>query len=253
MPAEKPLLYLVLGAAGSGRREVLADLLAGGLEEGARLLVLLAEGETETVDDLRLPNLQRWRWSEGCVQAPSLGDATHVFLISDGRGNPVDQIEACKTWLEASGCELARVLCVVNCQLAVKNPPLLAWYDACAYFADVLLLNRREGVENKWLSDFKNRYLGQFYPLHIELIKAGRVKNPALILALEARRMSHFFDEETNWIITDTGADADEEDLESGDEDVEISSEEDPYLARLGGGRRVKELPDIRKYLSPAE
>jgi hypothetical protein len=253
MPDAQPLIYLVLGAAASGRREVLVDLIAGGLEAGDQPLVLLAESETATAAAARLPNLQRWCWREGAVQAPALGEATHVFLITDGRSNPIDQLEASKAWLETVGGELARIICVVHCQLAEKNPPLLAWYDACAHFADVLLLNRREGVENKWLSDFQNRYRDQFYPLHMELVKAGRVKNPALILETEARRMSHYFDAEPNWVITDTGADADEEELEDGEEEVEVSPEEDPYLAQWAGGRRVKELPDIRKYLPPAE
>ena len=36
-------MYLVLGAAGSGRREVLADLIEGGLAEGDRPAVLVAD------------------------------------------------------------------------------------------------------------------------------------------------------------------------------------------------------------------
>ncbi|MCX6953639.1 MAG: hypothetical protein NTV51_15925 [Verrucomicrobia bacterium] len=39
---EKPLVYLILGAAGSGRRAVLADLLEDGLVAGDRPAVMLA-------------------------------------------------------------------------------------------------------------------------------------------------------------------------------------------------------------------
>ena len=43
----KPLLYIILGAAGSGRREVMADLIAGGLGAGDRPAVLISSRETE--------------------------------------------------------------------------------------------------------------------------------------------------------------------------------------------------------------
>jgi hypothetical protein len=51
--------------------------------------------------------------------------------------------------------------------------------------------DRREGVANKWLSDFRAHFDGQFYPCLFELVKGGRVKNPALVLDPLARRMSH--------------------------------------------------------------
>ena len=35
MSSEKPLVYLILGAAGSGRREIVADLIDGGLAAGS--------------------------------------------------------------------------------------------------------------------------------------------------------------------------------------------------------------------------
>ncbi len=250
MSAEPPLLYLVLGAAGAGRRELLGDLIADGLDEADRGLVLLAETEPSDPAEAKLPPVARWSWNEDrSLSLPGTGDATHIFLVAEGRGNPVDFIEAAKQWLEGTkAAELARILCVVHCQLVVQHPPLLAWYEACAHFSDVLLLSRREGVDNKWLSDFQARFRDQFYPFLIETVKAGRVKNPAMILEPQARRMSHAFDEEPNWVI-----EADEE-MEEGTEEIEAAPEEDPYLARWAGGRRVKELPDIRQFLDqPAE
>ena len=52
--SEKPLVYLILGVAGSGRREVVADLLEGGLGAGERALVLLSDGERAADRDARL-------------------------------------------------------------------------------------------------------------------------------------------------------------------------------------------------------
>lgn len=248
----KPLVYLILGAAGSGRREVLADLIEGGLAEGDRAAVMLAETEAPDAFDAKFPALSRWRWTEAeTIEGELPSDATHVFFISDGRKNPVEQIEVFKAWLEAQGGELARVLCVVNCQLAEKNSALLAWYDACIHFADVVLLNKREGVANKWMSDFQTHFKKQFLPCLFELVKEGRVKNPALVLVAEARRMSHFLDAEQDWIFTDSeGEVIDEEEEAEGEEEIEAKPEEDPYFVRDAAGRRLKKIPDIAKYLS---
>ena len=246
-----PLVYLILGAARSGRRELLVDLIAGGLAATDRPAVLLAEDEEPDSQDANLPNVSRWAWADQAIVATLPENATHVLFVTSGRGSPVDQTEAFKAWLEAQGGELARALCVVDCRLAERNPPLLAWYEACIHFADVVLLSHREGVENKWLSGFLLHFNKQFYPCVFETVKNGRVKNPALVLEPEARRMTHVFDEEQDWVLTNAeGEEVDEQDEIAEDEELQAKPEEDPYFARRSeGGRRVKELPDIRKFL----
>jgi len=252
-PSTQPLVYLILGAAGSGRREVLADLAEGGLGEGAQAAVLLAEGEAaDTKFDGKLPGLARWVWRDGFIFATLPPGASHVFLVANGRANPVDQIEAFKPWLETQGGELARVLCVVNCQLAEHHPPLLPWFEACIHFADVVLFTHRAGVANKWLSSFLAHFQGQFFPCLFESVKTGRVKNPALVLDPQARRMSHLFEKEPEWIFTDAdGKEMDEQDEADDEDEVSVAPEEDPYLIRDAAGRRVKILPEIAKYLPP--
>jgi hypothetical protein len=240
------LVYLVLGAAGSGRREVLADLIEGGLEADARAAVLLSAAEWPDAADARFPGATRWKMSEGItIEADMPADATHVFILFDGRMNPVDQIEAFKAWLGERATEVARLICVVNCQLLEKNPKLFAWYEACIFFSDVVLLNQRDGVPNKWIGDFKGKFESKFYPCFFEFVRENRVKNPALVLAPVARRMSHVFDEQ-EWIAIDE--DDIEEDAEDGDE-TEMKPEEDPYLVRRNGGRRVHEIPHIQDFL----
>jgi hypothetical protein len=248
---EKPLVYLILGAPGSGRRQILVDLIEGGLDTADRPAVMLEEGDSADEFEAKLPNVSRWHWQDNAISGALPDDATHVFFVTSGRVSPVDQVEAFGPWLDAQGGELARSLCIVNCQLAEKHPPLLAWYEACVHFADVVLLNRREGVENKWVSNFLTHFKKLFYPCIFETVKAGRVKNPALILEPEARRMTHFFDEEQDWIVTNAeGEVVDEEDETTEDEELEAKPEEDPYFQRRSeGGRRLKEVPDIRKYL----
>ncbi len=249
--SDSPLVYLVLGAAGSGRRQILVDLIEAGLEPSDRAAVMLASDETADEWEAKLPNVSRWSWRDGTIDA-DLPDATHVFFVTSGHGSPVDQAEAFKSWIGGQDVELARALCVVNCQLAEKNSALLAWYEACVHFSDVVLLNHREGVENKWFSDFLTHFKKLYYPCVFEMVKHGHVKNPALVLVPEARRMTHVFDEELDWVITNAEGeevDEDSEDIAEGEE-LQAAPEVDPYFERRSeGGRRMKELPDIRKYL----
>lgn len=249
---EKALTYLILGTPGSGRRAVIADLIEGGLSPDDRAAVSISTTEAADEFDAKLPGLGRWTWTGETIEGTLPADATHVFFVADGRTNPVDQIEVFKPWVEAQGGEVARVFCVVDCRLAEQHPALFAWYEACVHFADVVLLNRRDGVENKWLSDFQARFKKQYIPALFEFVKAGAVRNPGLVLEPQARRMSHVFDDEQDWIFTDAeGEEIDEDEATEGDEEVEATPEEDPYLVRLNGGRRVKEIPDIRKFLPP--
>jgi hypothetical protein len=244
MSSEKPLVYLILGAPGSGRREIVADLIDGGLAAVDHALALLPGDEHADGADARLGPIARWTWNDGRIESPDPAGATHVFFFTDGRRNPVDQVEAFQAWLAASGGGLARILCVIHCGLVAQHKELLAWYDACVHFADVVLLNRREGLPNKWMSDFQARYAAQFLPCLFELVKAGRVENPALILEPQARRMAHVFDEEPAWEVPGSGGE------EADEEEAEAPPEEDPYLQRRAGGRRVKEIPDVAKYLA---
>ncbi len=248
-PIDKPLVYLILGAAGSDRRALVLDLIANGLEEEDKVAVLISATETPDELDANLPGLIRWEWTDNSIEVELPTDASHIFFVSDGRRNPIDQVEALKVWLEQVGAELGRILCVANCKFIEANPPLKAWYDACLHFSDVALLNHRDGVANKWMSDFQSRYKDQFMPLLFEFVKAGHVKNATIVLDPVARRIAHLFDDEPNWIISG----GDDEEVAEGNEEVEAAPEEDPYLARHAGGRRVKEIPDISKFLPPME
>lgn len=260
------LVYVILGAPGSGRREVLADLIVGGLDPaaGERSHLILPAGEPENEADRNTgaATTSRMRWDAELkalfADAPP-ADATHVFILLDGTLDPVDQLEAIKPWLAAHELSVARILTVVHCQLAEKHPALKTWFDACIHFSDIVLLNRREGVANKWMSDFRRAYEEQCMPCLFELVKAGKVKNPAMLLDPTARRLSQFFDP-SEWDDLDLeGVEIGESDDEEGENIRPIDKNEldpddqppvEPYLERRQGGRRVIELPDIRRYLA---
>lgn len=239
---------MVLGASGSGRRQIVSDLIDGGLEATDTPRVLISSEEAPDPADATLPGLGRFTPLPMCgIDGEFPRDASHVFILFDGRKDPVDQIEGFKTFLSDRGQEVGIVITVVNCQLAEKSPKLIAWYEACVHFSDIVLLANRDGVANKWITDFKARFTGRFFPCLFEFVKDGKVKNPALILSPVVRRMSHVFDED-EWVPVDD--DEDEEDAEDGDE-VEVKQAVDPYLERRSSGGRYLALPDVNEFLPP--
>lgn len=238
--AEKPLIYFILGAPGSGRRELVFDLIQAGLDKEARPLVLISDKEQPNSSQTPGDNVTvgAWTWDGKNLNLDLPAEFTHIFLIADGRGNPVDQIEAFSLWLPDQEMELARILTIVNAQFAAAHKELLRWYEACIHFSDIVFLNRREDVSQKWISEFTDYFKKeQHYPCHFEQVKKGKVKNPALILEPEPRRISLIFDE-----LPALEEDEEEEDL--GEEETG-----DPYLQRLPSGRRTKQIPDINRYL----
>jgi hypothetical protein len=262
--ATSQLVYVILGAPGSGRREVLADLVTDGLDPlNERAHVYLPAGEGARPEDEKIGASTRapiaWNAELQLLVADAPpAEATHVFILLDGLVNPVDQLEALKPWLAAHSLPVARILTVVHCRLAEKHPALQAWFDACIHFSDVVLLNRREGVANKWMSEFRRRYEDQYLPCVFEMVKAGRVKNPAAILDSLARRMSQFFDP-TEWDDVDLeGVEIGESDDEDGDTVRPLDKSEldpddqpplEPWLERDAAGRRKRPVPDMRRFL----
>ena len=113
MASPSPLLYLVLGTPGAGRRAVVRDLAENGLEPTERATVLVAEGEPESPADAALAALprvtvRRWRWQAPGFPAPGADLGSHVFLLADPLVAVVDQVEALKPWLAEHGIELGR-------------------------------------------------------------------------------------------------------------------------------------------------
>lgn len=280
----KPLLYLVLGTPGSGRREVIADLIHEGFSPDEGVLSFLPETEASSPFDAQLGRVVRWSFEKGealKLDCPSPCEA--AFLFFDCLSNPVDQFEAVQAWLPRSGLELGRIFCLVSCSFAQAQEGLLPWYDACIHFADVVLLNHREDVPNRWVSEFVGRYQKQHFPCLFELVKMGQVKNPAMLLEPQARRISLAFDEVGPLALPPEAILLDEEgeEIDSLDEapkkkapakgkskgkpkavpkgkkdkqsPEEVAKEDriqvDPYFERRPGGRRVKEIPLLRDFL----
>lgn len=252
-------LYILLGVAGAGRREILLDLLQSGADVPEMpTAIYLAEGELPSPADEAIAShegvtVHRWSLREEQLDAPDVPEGTQTaFLLADGRGNPADLIEASLDWIERQPMNLGRILTVVDCGLVSRSPGAFPWYEACIHFSDVVLLNRRETVMNKWIREFQDYFHKACYPSLFEFVKQGRVANPSRLLFPEPRRLSHVFDD-----LEEREADLPEGvELElSGDFDDEDSEEttQDPYLARLPSGHRIKRLPDIAEFLEPGD
>lgn len=249
MSSASASVYFVLGTPGSGRRALVRDLIENGLAAEDRALVLLAEGEAADPADVRLARLpnaevRRWTWLEPALPTVDLPPGATVFFMADSWASPIDQLEALKPWLAEHGAALARIFCVVDCSLAEKQPVLRQWFDACIHFADVVFLTHREGLANKWLSDFIKHYTNERFPCHFVQVKAkGDLATPLVWLDPTARRVSQYFDEGETYEIEGLETD-DEEDKE----DTGLLPSE-AYFARLGNGRREKTVPVLRDYL----
>jgi hypothetical protein len=243
-------VYFIIGSPHSGRRGIVRDLIENGLAAEDQAVVLVAETESSDPADAKLGALKnvevrRWAWTGPELPVMALPDGATVFLLADSRVSPIDQVEALKPWLEQQGAELARIFCFVDCQLAEKNPILMQWFDACIHFADVVFLTKREGVANKWLSDFIKHFKDEYFPCHFVQVKTkGDLANPLVLLDPTPRRVTQYFEEGETYEIE--GLETDDE--EDGDEDTGLLPPE-PYFTRDRSGRREKELPNLNDFL----
>ena len=217
------LVYLILGAPDSGRREIVLDIMAEGLPDKASSLALVHGNLPQE------PQFAAWSWEKSAFHLPDEATdpkITHLFLILSPTLDLADQIEAILELLSTQDeLSLGRIIFVVRCNLLKDaSVDLQSWYDACAHFSDVALLHRREGVSNRIIRDFEQRYQSMRYPMLVELTRKNRVANPARILDPTPRRISHAFDPI---------------DIEGPTNTTTI----DPYLERLPNSQRTKPIP----------
>jgi hypothetical protein len=244
MPDTAPLVYLIYGIPDSGRREVLFDLIDGGIDAKEQVLYFRPEDEANTPYDEQLEALDNvsvvnWQLSDAKVTHGSINAAPDkIIFLAPGRSDPADVAEALKSWIDHNACELARVITVTHSAFLSEHPNAQSWFDACIHFSDIVLLNRREGVSNKWVKDFEAGYRKQCSPARFLLVKKGRVGNPLEVLEPEARRLSLYFDE----LIPI-------EDDEFEDDEQPEDTKPDKYIERLESGLRAYPVPDIQKVL----
>ena len=255
-------IYIILGSAGSGRREVLCDLVENGLDKNSGTVsVFIEEREEPSPVDERLNALEKseilfWHWEDSQpIQAKKWSASTSAaFFLTQGLACPVEQLETLKRWMDDNSFVPARIFTVVNCGLLENNPGLRPWYEACIHFSDLVLLNKRMGVSNKWIQEYQDYFTKACYPCLFEPVKKGRLRNPIAALFPETRRLSHFFD--NDYVDGDEfipGLDEiviEDEFVRSEGEIDCVGTTGDPYMARLSNGQRTKKIPDICSVLA---
>lgn len=240
-----PLVYLVFGIPDSGRREVIFDLIEGGIPATEQVLYFRPEGEAasafdEPIEALENVSVVGWNLKDSKVAHGKITAAPEkIIFLAPGISDPADCAEAIKTWSDHNNCQIARLLTVVHCNFLQEQTVAKAWFDACIHFSDVVLLNRREEAGNKWVKDFEANYRKACSPARFVMVKKGRVNNPAEVLDPEARRVSLYFDE----LIPI-------EDDEFEDEHQPDDIKPDIYIERLESGHRAKPIPEIGKFLA---
>lgn len=241
--ADEPLVYIVFGINDSERRAVIYDLIDGGVEAGQQVLYFRPKGEAPSPFDEQLEakenvNVVEWTLTDAKVAHGQITAAPEkIIFLAPGDSDPADICEAVKNWSSHNACQIARLLTVVHCSFLMAKPEAQPWFDACIHFSDIVLLARREEVDNKWLKTFEERYTKKHFPCHFSLVKKGRVQNPPQILYPEARRFSLYFDE----LIP-----IEEDEFEDQRPEDQVP---DQYMLRLENGQRAKPIPSITKWL----
>lgn len=241
----KPQVYLIYGIPGSGRREILLDLIESVVDADNPVLYFRPKEEPndpadEPIQVLDNVNVIDWHLDGATIRHGSIKAAPRtIFFLAPGHSDPADVAEALKSWMDGNQCQLARIITVVHCNFLSQNGNALPWFNACIHFSDVVLLNCRETVSNKWIKDFETSYQKQYCPARFLLVKKGRVANPFDVMEPEARRISLYFDELTP-IEEDEFDDLTPEDRKT-----------DKYIERMENGQRSQRVPDIQQILKP--
>lgn len=240
---DRPLVYLLFGIPGSGRRAILRDFFEDGLEKDAPILYFHPEDETASPEDAQIAALEnvsivQWRLDGSRVMHDKIEAAPDVvFFLAPGQADPADVVESVEAWITRNDCQTARLLTVVDCQFLKENPESLAWFDACIHFSDVVLLNHRDEAGIKWVRQFEEGYKKRHCPSRFLPVKNNRTTNPAEVLFPEARRTSLYFDE----LIP-----IEDDEFE---EDAPDDLQPDRYIERLQSGQRASPIPSISKWL----
>ena len=236
--AESPKVYLILGPNGSGRRALLADFIDS-LESESSVLYFKHRDEIINDYDSSLESLAEvstvlWSVEDSKIKHDSISvNPSSIFFIAPASIDLADVMEGLKGWLSKNDCQLTRIITVIDCKSLSENNSQNSWYEAAVHFSDMVLLNRREGVSEKWIKDMVTEKKKQFHPTRFELVKKNRVNNPIDVLDTQTYRTSLFFDD----LIP---IEEDEfEDLLPEDRKI------DPYIERLESGKRSKPVTPL--------
>lgn len=241
-------LIIILGTPGSGRREIVAQLVDG-LHGKTRVYLSKNEkadtGADAVLEGLEGVSVKRWFTDGAQLDIPDAGEeAARVVFITEGSRNPIDQLEILAALAPRMGWHVSRVFTVMDCGLAAREKGTWDWFKACIHFSDVVVMNRREDVPPAFDRDFLEPYLKECVPTLFEKTKKGRVANPDMLLLDESRRLSQAFDEDRDPVYD---MEFDEDNLP--EEPFDLVNATDKYFQREDSGSRSIRIPEIKEFL----
>ena len=251
-----PIVYLILGSRGAGRRSVITDLIEFGTEEAEKSLVALSAEEPNTsAFEVRKREVKTVECSlvDRALDFEVPNGTNMIFVMADGAQSPAEFVYSFFLWIKKTGYELGRVLTVLDCELMSEHKDLDGWFDCCIHFSDIVLLSNRQNVSNKWVGELKDEYnKKRCFPCLFEYVKKGRLANPALALSPETRRISMVFEAEEPETEFVEYAEDDEEELIEEELEPSIAGdpEKDAYLKFVVSAKKESPIPDIRPFLS---
>ena len=255
-------LYVLLGVAGTKRRDFLARFLPTCRDDESQpILLWTASSEAPAPADealAALPNVIRAAWRQNGervhsdVPRPPENTAA-AFLLGDGLADPRDLLEALPTFLSARDLRLARIITWVNGADLLARPKLQPWYDLAFHFSDAILLRREPTVPSKFCSAFERRLETERHPAVRYELNLDALPPAEELLYPEARRLTTWFDT-LAYDPTDTPVAVGEWPIEASSDDEDEAEGEDtddePMFERDLHGRRVVTVPDLKSLLA---
>ena len=118
-----------------------------------------------------------------------------AFIVLDPRQSPVQQLVRLAGDLGKCLIEPVKVVTCVDCSAAEQNAPLRAWYEACVYYSDIVLLGNRGGASKHFVHDYQKHFEKECFPCLFLFLKGpGNPDQPLEVLAPDTRRLSQLFD-----------------------------------------------------------
>ncbi|MEX0332647.1 MAG: hypothetical protein AB3N64_14625 [Puniceicoccaceae bacterium] len=239
-------LYLVMGTHLAEIRQCLRSLATAGTESPA-VVVHLPQGlDWEPSADegygVQTYNPETVLW----VLDPDAEETT--FIVLDPRQPLIEQLEHLAENLAKCLIEPVKILTCVDSRQTEANPRLRAWFDACIYYSDIVLLGNRQEASKAFMRDYQKHYERLCYPSLFLLLKGpGNPSDPVEVLTPGTRRVSQLFDLEGDGpvsappgVVIESSCDLDLEEAES-----------DPFRQPGPEGAPVH-VPDVTDCVIPA-
>ncbi|MEX0325295.1 MAG: hypothetical protein AB3N33_04315 [Puniceicoccaceae bacterium] len=186
-------IYLVMGTHLAEIRQCIR-ILAGLSGESPKVEVHLPDGlDWGNSDDegysIQLYEPETVLW----VFDPDAEDT--AFIVLDPRQPLIEQLEQLADNLAKCFVEPVKILTCVDCRQTEENARLRAWFDACIYYSDIVLLGNRQDASKAFMRDYQKHYERLCYPsLFLFLKGAGNPGDPVEVLTPGTRRLSQLFD-----------------------------------------------------------